>query len=258
MPTAAWQQDIREAFVAIGKHNLEDTKISPRNDPLALLLVLCDHLQEWDRPHLEAVRLRRSFSTSLQRPGQVATVAKTIVHKLQTNLRWKSGRVHLPPGQALRLTLWYKDAGVEHFEPALIWCQNTYNFQRIDFEDWPVDLEIVLEAIHPRQKLSGGIQLWEMDLFEDFARSDEECAGIMAWFRTARDGTPGLSYQREDNPKDGFRETFLWTLKSGGFLPSRRNPDGTDSAIDKFPAGLYRRYTLWKEQRLREIRLRKR
>ncbi|MBM4285504.1 MAG: hypothetical protein FJ128_09680 [Deltaproteobacteria bacterium] len=259
LPAQAWLKDIPEAFVATGKHNLDGVTISPKDDPLALLLLLCDHLQEWDRPHIDAMHLRRSMSASLHRPGQTVTLGKTVLRCLKANLSWQSDRVHLSCNQPVQIKLYYKDAGQERFQPAVIWCQNTYEFQRINFAEWPADLEIDLEVIHPvSQELSRGLRLWEMDLFEDFARKDQECLGLWAWFKAARAGTPGFSYQKVESPALP-QETFKWVLKHGGFDLSR--PPTTSEAsriIEAFPPGLYLRYTLWKEQRLREIRLRKR
>jgi hypothetical protein len=265
MPAPAWQEDIQEAFEAMGKHNLDGVTISPKDSPLALLLLLCDHLQEWDRPHIDAIQLRRSMSASLQRPGQTVTLGKTILRCLKTNLKWQADQVLLPHDQPLQLKLYYKDAVRERFQPAVIWCQNTYEFQRIDFSQWPAKLEIDLEVIHPlSRELSMGLKLWEMDLFEDFARSDQECLGLWAWFKAARTGAPGFSYQKKRiesghpshrNPQ----ETFRWVLKPGGFnLPSPPTTKDTSRIIAAFPPGLYGRYAQWKEKRLREIRLRKR
>lgn len=265
LPAQAWQQDIEEAFVAMGKHSLDGVTISPKDSPLAFLLLLCDHLQEWDRPHIDAIHLRRSVSVSLHRPGQTTAFGKTILQCLKTNLRWIADRALLSHAQPLQLKLYYKDAGQEGFQPAVIWCQNTYEYQRIDFAQWPADLEIDLEVIHPlSRELSKGLRLWEMDLFEDFARSNQECLGLWAWFKAARAGTPGFSYQKKwgesnETIQTNPQETFKWVLKPGGFN-LLRPPTSSDASriIAAFPPGLYKRYAIWKEQRLREIRLRKR
>ncbi len=44
--TQAWS----EALAAIAKHNLDTEVISWRDEPVAVLLVLCDELQDWNRP----------------------------------------------------------------------------------------------------------------------------------------------------------------------------------------------------------------
>lgn len=245
-PTEEWYEKIKEALEAIGKHDLTDADISPIRSPLAFLLLLCDHLQEWDRPRLESERLRRCVSASLHRPGQVTPAGSTLVRHLRTNLLWREGRVHLPEGKPLNLILFYKDAARERFEPALIWCQNTYEFQSLALEEWPQNFEIHFTVVHPLSNMmKTGVSLLEMDLFEDFASDDEYCRGLIPWFKSARDGSQGIAYKADI----GVQETFSWIFKQD----SKRI-----RVIEDFPSDLYNRYSIWKEQRLRETKLRKR
>jgi len=135
-PSDEWCKEICEAFEAIGKHNLEGTHIIPVENPLAFLLLLCDHLQEWDRPRPDSIQMRRSVSTLVHRHGDCSAPGNNIVRYFSTNLKWNKETVKLPDGDPLRLTLHCNDAGQEHFEPALIWCFNTYDFQRVDLSKW--------------------------------------------------------------------------------------------------------------------------
>jgi len=257
-PSEEWCEDICEAFEAIGKHNLEGIHIITGESPLAFLLLLCDHLQEWDRPRPDSVQMRRSVSTLVHRHGDCLAVGSNVVRYFSTNLRWDNETVRLSDCNPLRLTLHCNDAGREHFEPALIWCYNTYDFQRVDLSKWLYDFSIVFKMVHKlSDEMNRGPSFMEMDIFEDFVREDEKSLSLMAWIQEAHSSDQGR-YCYDKNIKKGAKdplnkvppmETFSWTFK-------KVEKNTLKPLLDYMPPKLYRRYMDWKTRRLREARLR--
>lgn len=245
-PSEKWCKEIREAFEAIGKHNLEGTHIIPEESPLAFLLILCDHLQEWDRPRPDSVQIRRSVSTLVHRPGDCSTPGSNIVRYFSTNLKWNKETVKLPDSDPLRLILHCNDSGREYFEPALIWCYNTYDFQRVDLNKWSDKFSIIFKMVHKLSyEMNKGPSFLEMDLFEDFVRENEKNLSLISWVQEARSSDGWYNYEKniQRNPPE---EIFSWTFKK----------DGLEPLLDYMPPKLYRQYMDWKARRLREARLR--
>jgi hypothetical protein len=257
-PSKEWYDDIYETLEAISKHNLDGAYIMPGEIPLAFLLLLCDHLQEWDRPRPDSFQIRRSISTLLQRPGNFSVASSNVVRYFSTNLRWDKEIVKLPDSDQLRLTLRCNDAGRERFEPALIWCYNTYDFQRVDLNEWSGNFSIIFEMVHIlSDEMNRGPSFLEMDLFEDFVREDEKNLSLMAWIQEAHSIDEGW-YCYDKNIKKGAKdpsnkertlETFSWTFKQVEKVTLK-------SLLDYMPPKLYQRYMDWKAHRMREAKLR--
>ena len=245
-PSEKWCKKICEAFEAIGKHNLEGTHIIPGKSPLAFLLLLCDHLQEWDRPRLDSVQMRRSVSTLVHRHGDCSAPGNNIVRYFSINLKWNKETVKLPDGDPLRLTLHCNDSGREYFEPALIWCFNTYDFQRVDLSKWSDNFSIIFKMVHRlSDKMNKCPSFLEMDFFEDFVRENEKNLSLISWVQEARSSDGWYDYEKniQRNPPE---EIFSWTFRK----------DGLEPLLDYMPPKLYRGYMDWKARRLREAKLR--
>lgn len=246
-PSTEWYNDIDEAFEAIGKHNLPGIDIIPQHSPLAFLLLLCDLLQEWDRPRPESEKLRRSVSTLLHRHREGSASGSRVVRCLCTNLRWEGGKIKMCTNKPLRLSLHCNDASLEHFEPALIWCLNTYDLQRIDLKKWPENFSILFDMVH---KLSDDLykkpSFLEMDLFEDFVREDQKSLSLISWIQEARSTHKRWHYEKSHPGDERPVETFTWTFEQCDTKP----------ILDRIPPELYKRYVCWKDTYLRNARLR--
>ena len=245
-PSTEWYNDIDEAFEAIGKHNLPGIDIIPQHNPLAFLLLLCDLLQEWDRPRPESEKLRRSVSTLLHRHREGSAHGSRVVRCLRTNLRWEGGKIKMCENTALRLSLHCNDASLEHFEPALIWCLNTYDLQRIDLKKWPENFSILFDMVH---KLSNDLynkpSFLEMDLFEDFVREDQKSLSLISWIQEARSRHKRWYYEKSHPGDKRPVETFTWIFEKCVAEPM----------LDCIPLELYKRYVRWKDTYLRNARL---
>jgi hypothetical protein len=86
-PSAAYYSP---ALTAIAHHNHPKAKIHFQEEQLSVLLVLCDELQEWDRPWLELEKAALALSTVVAfNPAHALQWHKSL-RKVTTNLRIES------------------------------------------------------------------------------------------------------------------------------------------------------------------------
>ncbi len=249
-PDIDWYNEIKEALSAMIKHNLkEGISIEPQREPLSFLLILCDHIQEWDRPRIDSLKLRRFLTSQLYRARGSTMEKNTIVRYLKTNLKWDvdNRKVCLPQG-ARELSIHYRDASQENFEPALIWCQNSLDFQSINLEKWPADFELLLTLVHPLSKTLKeeirDIDFTEMNLLEDFLRETGNEAFLANWTEMVKGSKNAiLSY---DYVEEKAEEIFKTVFKK----------DRYPITIREKPPNFYQEYVIWKERRIREAKLR--
>lgn len=239
-PSNEWLAEISDALSAISKHNLTTVLIDPEKNPLDFLLILCDHLQEWDRPRLQGDKLRRSLSAQLHRPRQGISSGSDIVRYLQTNFSWGSCKVIYPEDLKLKLTLFYKDSFVENFEPALIWSQNIFDFQRVDLKSLPTGLNINFTSHHVLNDDLRKINRSEMELFEDFCRDDKGRLGLMQWCIYSKNNSFNCEYNFNAHNK-----IEQYTLK---FTNDTKN-----ISIDKFPKNIFQDYILFKDKMINKL-----
>lgn len=236
-PDPEWLEDISEAMVAMIKHNLKKSngvKIDVTEEPLAGLLIICDHLQEWDRPRVDSLRLRQYVTSELFSTGGSTIQKHDIVKFLSCNLCWNKNDLrmeHQAPGNELHIRIHYKDAEQEKFEPALTWFANCYDFQNIDFSHWPDDFKLTLEVIHPYPTKDP--ERNEFELFRDFIRSKELEPFLSRWINDVLEEQNGYSY-REDESTENFTILF-------------EKDDNRYANIKKTPS-IYKDFLLWKAE----------
>ncbi len=140
------------AIQAIALHNLPKP-ISFRDNPLAFLLVLCDTIQEWNRPRLDFPTAPYKFLSWLSPAMDYAGEFNGPLRSLKTNLEILCGddnnlKVYLAD-KSLKITLEYdedinRDAGVFN-----LWLGAACNLQRMDFTGFPENVDIELEFVTP-------------------------------------------------------------------------------------------------------------
>jgi hypothetical protein len=79
--------DYGAALAAISHHNHHNAAIRFREEPLSVLLVLCDELQEWDRPWLDQDRAALALSTVVAFGSSNARQWHKPTSKVSANLR---------------------------------------------------------------------------------------------------------------------------------------------------------------------------
>lgn len=117
---------------------------------------------------------------TLHKPKPMSLDRSTIVRYLKADLTWDRESKIIEPISSeneFELCLHYKDSGKEEFEPALIWCQNTYDFEKVVLDNWPPDFRLIFKTIHPvstelkiRKNKKEVARYFEMDLLQDYLR----------------------------------------------------------------------------------------
>jgi hypothetical protein len=243
-----WLSSITDALKAMIQHNLPMDMINPSGEPLSFLLILCDHLQEWDRPRLNKDFLY-GLSANLLRTPSPPISSTTLIKYLKINVqyvkphgRWKF------TGRDIQFELQFKDAVLEDFEPSMIWCNHFFDLQKIEYKDLKEDISI--SFVHPfpdKFKKSNLLKkITEFNILQDFVRNEEEISPFYnAFFAAVREGSR-LKY----NSLPGEEERFTITLKHG------QDVDQKDLAR-ALPDGLYPRFMKWKKERLDNIKIKK-
>ncbi len=262
VPNPGWRKQTTNAFRAIVMHNLKDeVKIDPSKDPLSFLLLLCDHIQEWDRPRVDSLRLRRFVTSALHshRPGSLDR--STIIRYLDADISWDQKDKKMTPillKDKFELSLHYKDSGDEQFEPALIWCQNSYDFEKVVFDNWPRNFRLVFKTIHPvstklkikKEKEGKGevvIEYAEMDLLQDYLRETGREAFLATWISRSRKCDSWVKYHLAENEEMEKDEVFETVFE--------HTADKHEKLILHLPPNFYRDYVKWKRQRLYDAEL---
>ena len=245
-----WLDGIQPALKAIIRHNLPEASIDPLKEPLSFLLLLCDHLQEWDRPRVDR-RFCYYLTSNLLRSRGHPLSTSTLIRYMRTNLYWKQDEMKwiLPPDDDdLEFDLVFKDACAENFEPAMIWCGHSFDLQKVRQDQLP--RRVRLNFVHPLStelaELKERTELTEMHLFQDFVREKSEEAAFSGWLAAIQGKQGGLSYEYE---KKAQEERFTITLERG------LQPKQT-SLIPFLPSDLYQRFLSWKKERIQMIKLR--
>jgi hypothetical protein len=252
-PNHDWMKLITEAFRAMAMHSLKDeVEIDPSKDPLSFLLLLCDHIQEWDRPRVDSLKLRHFVISALHKPRPMSLDRSTIVRYLKADLTWDRESKMVKPISSeneFKLCLHYKDSGKEEFEPALIWCQNTYDFEKVVLDNWPPDFRLIFKTIHPvstelkiRKNKKEVARYFEMDLLQDYLRWTKREAFLAIWISRSRDRNGWVRYHQEEN-EELFETVF------------EKASEKREELIPYLPPNLYQDYVGWKRQRLHEAKL---
>ena len=139
------------AIRAIGIHNNRRETVEFQTDPLGFLLILCDTIQEWNRPHLRyttapsmlLARLMGKEEKIESTTGPLDRVSLNVTRSDKPNPRPKFQIEH---GDILKICLSYdeqiqKDAGVFN-----LWIDSTCNLQRLQLNSLPFNIEITFRT----------------------------------------------------------------------------------------------------------------
>lgn len=221
---------LAHALTAILRHNLPAQEVNVCREPLTLLLILCDHLQEWGRPRVPADPLARGLMEALRFSEQPQFGERVRSHQLFV----EGIQACLVPGNSatsdasqdtgnrrllqtslddqLQFEIQYVEAQEGDFEPALTWlwlCRDLQCFgsHRTQF---PLHIKIKLTHTPPRIWRMLPWRPLEMDLLQEFASRCERAAYLLAWIRAARENNKGIQYVGDD--RTGV-ETFTIDLR---------------------------------------------
>jgi hypothetical protein len=160
------------AIRAIGLHNERHAKVSFQKDPLGVLLILCDTIQEWNRPHLRfttapsmlLARLMGKEEELEDTTGPLDTVSLNVTRSEDSTPR---PRFQIESGGDLKILLVYdeqirKDSGVFN-----LWVDSSCNLQRLCLDSLPFNIKIILRT--PLFRLPGQEEQSQLDRLRDAA-----------------------------------------------------------------------------------------
>jgi len=251
VPNKEWVDKIKMALHAVETHNLPNrhVTINPTENPMSFLLIMCDHLQEWDRPRFDPKKIRRAVSTLVHFPRDNGPERFQLIRWLETDLIWSNNKIAMQyPGEKVRIKMVHADASKQNFEPAINWAANTGDLQAVNCSKWPDKFMIELVSSHIlSEELNKDGGIFEFDLLADYVRKFPNCSMLIPWVDDSRAGTRWFKYERKVEKDHSPEETFIWTFAKRSFFER--------TIRKKMPAGLYSSYVEWKVQRLRQSRI---
>jgi hypothetical protein len=133
------------AIRAIALHNSRKHNVTFEDNPLAFLLILCDTLQEWNRPRLSfATAPTQIFSNMVGLEGRQDRW-DGLLDKVCLNVRKAKAARHFkinPTHGTLRFTLKFNEQIRWNAGVFALWLDASYNLQRLDFKGLPLNIQI--------------------------------------------------------------------------------------------------------------------
>jgi hypothetical protein len=203
-PEVQWRWDMRPALDSMARHNLKRYPTSYAQRPLAFLLVLCDHLQEWDRPLVEGMEMRQALVVHLLGMEWSGLDRDSLVKYLEVEgVEYRQdGVLVLRTDGSLDFRLYYQSRVKDRYHPPLVWVGHSYSLQNLS--DCPG--EITIKMIHPAKEGRAA----EMGLFQAFLRQ-EGLASLRGWALTSRGVGNWIEYNPETRGREDY-ETFFFRL----------------------------------------------
>ncbi|MGA3027614.1 MAG: hypothetical protein ABSF98_22870 [Bryobacteraceae bacterium] len=176
---------------AISVHNHRGKEVSFREHPLAFLLVLCDTIQEWNRPHLRYSTSPEIMLARLLRGGSVEDLTGPLD---EVRTEWDDG--------TLRLSLSYGDDINQNAGVFRLWLDSTSNLQRLHADGLDFNIKVAFDTPLLRQ---GGQAVSQMDRLRD-AAEETRMNFLSDWF-------PARSGGAVSHELRGTREVLTLDLK---------------------------------------------
>lgn len=228
VPEESWRKDIRPALEAAARHNLRRLSTSYEDNPLACVLILCDHLQEWDRPLVKGQKIRHSLAVSLMGKEWRTTESESLVKHLKIqNAQFIDGCLTQTLDKELSFTLNFEDADSSDYHPSLSWVLSVYDLQ--DLKDFPHPISIAMR--HPV------LNSPEMDRLQMFLRENPEFSDLSDLVATSREETGWFRYSSQDE-QSASHEVFTLELHKNDF----------STVVAQVPQGFIAQFIDWKKK----------
>ncbi len=217
------QREFDPACLAILKHNLKKVPIAFETEPIAALLLLCDELQEWERPRLSA-QMFAARSREATTPAEPSTL---FTSKILESLELKGVSLTADgkfafTGDDLEFCLTYRPPEIARFRPERVCVEKCHNLQRLKPSGFPFPLKLKLV----NQYLGGAAKEYGLEALRSYALRRPE-AGLVEFVDGGRQGVPVITFQKE--PGNIERISFdLEMLNSVPLLPEKLDVDWDD------------------------------
>jgi hypothetical protein len=183
-----------DALVAVLKHSLLREPIAVDEAPLAALLVLCDEIQEWQRPCYNVWELAQNSFAFLSYPHDQEIGPRRVCEAVLVKGCSMAGRHLQFTSPNPTVILRYGDQNRNLFEPLTRLLHKVYNLERIHgLNRVPLVLEIWIPRLPRRPPGVSATERWigELDILRDFCLLKEIGIGPRLYTVTGTAAEPG-------------------------------------------------------------------
>ena len=240
-------QEFMPAVRAITWHNVYAQSIEPRqytdgSTQLAMLLILCDELQEWNRPIVELEDLATGFVSGLILPFPSEIRRAFPLESMVVNVEPEADFRLI--GDDFKFILTYSPGpGIIDFVPSILWIYKTVNFKRVRWTWLFGGIKITMKSLVRGQRVEGADILYpEMELLQDFARN-KPAWYLEGWFKEVFSENASITYNCTD---DLEQESFSLIL--GGI-------SGKDYLLRNLPHDFERSFRQWRSDYVLRLQL---
>jgi len=227
IPDADRRAAFRPACDAVRKHHLP-VPIDFKNEPVAALLVLCDELQEWERPRVSGRGLATGARDLAAGAGSPASPSSgEASESLELGGLAPRPGVHAFRfvGTRLKCVLTYGPPELGKFWPQWLCLDKCHNLQRLDPRGFPLRVKMAL--VHQYLAVSPGRE-HGLEALRSYALSRPE-AGLLDFAEGRREGKTIICFRAD--PGSVERLSFdLKRLCRNPLLPRRLDVDWEDFA----------------------------
>lgn len=128
---------------AVALHNQHRETVEFRRDPLAFLLILCDAIQEWNRPHLRFASAPADILTALMKGapfGEGADLSGPLEAVSLSIGRSATGSLELQDPSTLQFNMSYGDEINQNAGVFNLWINTSSNLQRLRLDGLPFNI----------------------------------------------------------------------------------------------------------------------
>jgi hypothetical protein len=185
----------KSACSAIRKHNLH-LPICMASEPLSGLLVICDELQEWERPRMSGRALAQHVrcvgrSTPIEVPQAVIAEALSLA---KTSINDKGRLVIQDKSLTCSITYRYPEEG--KFWPQIVCIKKCHTFQRIDPSGFP--LLFCIRLVNPYQPCES-VREYGLEALRNYALRHPE-SGLLNLFDGREHRDPPVDFSAGPGP----------------------------------------------------------
>jgi len=216
--------DFDQAVLAMAHHNHWRPEIDFAKEPLRVLLVLADELQEWDRPWLELDRVALALSAAAVFPGGRGAawhepIGKVYAHvEASWDKRYHRLRINCPE-DVLTFELEYEADALRHDAIFSAWIGRASSLQRLKLDGCPLDFRYYMTnpVLPPAELTYRDPTETQMERLRRLVR-DKRVWQVAAWLpKAARmikgPGAPAVQYDCREKKERRVEELTL-TVKA--------------------------------------------
>lgn len=194
------------AINAIGFHNSRKHPVSFEKDPLAFLLILCDTLQDWNRPYLPYSTAPIQIMTWLMGQPDAESRPEEKVHGVRLDAALVKDVFRVNANNRIHFELHYGDGVRNNNGVFYLWLDASSNLQRLDLRNCPFDIDLTFVTPHHVDR-STDKKSSNMDRLRDAAR-ETHMSFLYRWFPD-RDSTNGTTTNTAVEHRSHDEKDFL-------------------------------------------------